>query len=135
MNKIDPIVRQILTDSNFDFSSITQEDVFQMLTFWRFQRAKPNDLFWVWYMLFGTGNPEMCHLMDYLTFSTPHGKSGIAEKLRPEITVPVSQEDIDRVNKIFSVLIPDTPEPLEDFDIQAAKIAHGKWPLMKGLKI
>jgi hypothetical protein len=115
--KMDPVVRQMLTNPNFDFSSITKDDCISMITFWRHRFADPHKIYRMWFEMLYYGNYEMWSYTGELLIAA-------VDRNPSKLT-----EDQKRIAWMWEAAFkkPETMEPLDDLDLAAVEAAHPNW--------
>jgi hypothetical protein len=117
---MDPMSREILTNPNFDFSTITWENAVTMITFWRFRFATPTAACRAWINILTPkqhSNENINRMFKAILNDDNdwQAKADFAEISYMWTTKNFKRDNIGNVG------------PLEDFDEFLAAKQHGHW--------
>lgn len=121
--KMDATSLGILTNSNFDYSKLTWEDMIEMGTFWAWRIGDPIEALRVWIELLEENAPNLFRRMYSAILNV-----GFSSNEDAEIFDSIFEA---RRGKSFRNIVGKIAVPIDNFDIDAARKAHGNWPKIK----
>ncbi|VVC05794.1 Uncharacterised protein [uncultured archaeon] len=130
-------VKEVLENADFDFSTLTAQDIINGNYFWRKRVLNPRKSGKIWLYLVQKGNDELFHqsakaLMSSKLFTMFCGHDFEVKNRDFSLFFDAykklfSDEDLNEfVHRVHDGK--ETVPPLENYDELAAEKKHGKWP-------
>jgi len=126
VNQMNRMSREILTNPNFDFSSITWPDMVTMITFWWHRFARPAAACTAWVWLIYTKNVDMANRMARAVIFTPAALSdnkNVTEQDKSDLNDINYMWENNFYQNNFSKF-----GTIEDFNEKDAALQHNNWP-------